>query len=261
MRQDLTCAQMESLPLTYLLKKFLSVVLLPPALPLLCAMAGLLLLRRWSRLGRWLAWSGVLAAWLSSTPVAVNLITAPLEHVPVLQVEDLARGEAIVILGAGAHRYMPEYDGPTANRLALERLRYGARLARFSELPVILSGEAGPMAEALWVDFGIAPRWLEGRSLDTQDNARNTAAILQQQGIRRIVLVTHAIHMRRSVGEFALHGIEVIPAPLGFLSKQDSDDDDELFAYLPSPTAAFSAWYAAHEWIGLLAQKLRRRAM
>ncbi len=175
-----------------------------------------------------------------------------------MQAQDLERGEAIVILGAGAHRYMPEYGGSTPSRLALERLRYGARLAKYSELPVILSGEIGPMAESLWVDFGVEPRWLEGESLDTEDNARNTAAILQGQGIRRIVLVTHAAHMRRAAGEFAAEGVEVIPAPTGFLSKSVDDDSELKFLdYLPGPTAAFSGWYAIHEWVGLLMLKLR----
>lgn len=252
------CLSMDALPVTFLLKKIVSAMLLPPALPLLCIAIGLLIVRHRPRAGRLLAWGGLLLAWLLSTPVVVNLITSPLENVPVLQAQDLERGEAIVILGAGAHRYMPEYDGPTPNRLALERLRYGARLARYSKLPVILSGEIGPMAESLWVDFGVEPRWLEGGSLDTMDNARNTAAILQGEGIRRIVLVTHAAHMRRAAGEFSAAGIEVIPAPTGFLSKTVDDDSELKFLdYLPGPMAAYASWYAAHEWVGLLALKLR----
>lgn len=249
---------MDPLPPAFLLKKFLSVILLPPVLPPLCIAIGLLIIRRRPRAGRALAWGGLLLTWLLSTPVVVNLITYPLENVPVLQAQDLERGEAIVILGAGAHRFMPEYDGPTPNRLALERLRYGARLARYSELPVILSGEIGPMAESLWVDFGVAARWLEGESLDTEDNARNTAAILQDKGIRRIVLVTHAAHMRRAMGEFTAAGVEVIPAPTGFLSKTVDDDSEMKFLdYLPGPTAAYAGWYSTHEWLGLLVQKLR----
>lgn len=251
---------METLPFTFLLKKFLSAILLPPALPLLCAALGLLMLRRHPRMGRVLVWSGLLSIWLLSTPIAVDLIARPLENVPVLQQADLERGEAIVILGAGAHRYLPEYDGPGPMRLALERLRFGARLARASGLPVLLAGEAGPMAGALWTDFGVAPRWLEGDSLDTEDNARNTARILRGEGVNRIVLVTHAMHMRRSLREFEQHGIEVIPAPLGFFSAQApiSGEENAMFDFLPSPAAAFAAWYASHEWAGLLALELRR---
>lgn len=251
---------MTPLPVTFLLKKILSAFLLPPALPLLCVALGLLILRRHPRLGRALAWSGLLGTWLLSTPFMADLMARPLEDIPALHATDLERGEAIVILGAGAHRYLPEYDGPAPNRLALERLRFGARLARVSGLPVILSGEIGPMAEALWVDFGVEPRWLDGSSLDTEDNARNTAKFLHREGMRSIVLVTHAIHMRRSIREFEFNNIVVIPAPLGYLSAQapSSGEDSPLFDYLPSPSAAFAAWYAAHEWLGLAALEARR---
>ncbi len=254
--------QMDSLPTSFVLKKFVSALFLPPGGLLLCILVGLLLMRRRPRLGRLFAWGGMTLAWLMSTPAFVNPIVAPLEDVPVLQERDLMRAEAIVILGAGAYRHLPEYGGGSApNRLALERLRYGARLARASGLPVLLSGEIGPMADVLRNDFGIAPRWLDGAALDTQDNAANTLAILERAGIRRIVLVTHAAHMRRALAEFArLPGdLEVIPAPLGFLSRQGHELQEMAFLdYLPSPTAAFAAWYAAHEWAGLLALRLRR---
>jgi len=250
---------MESLPLTFLLKKYVSILLLPPTLPLLCSAIGLLLVRRRPRIGLTLAWGGLLLTWCLSTPAFVRLLTTPLENVPVLSAEKLMRGEAIVILGAGAHRHMPEYGRSGPTRLALERLRYGARLARHSGLPVLLSGEVGPMADVLENDFSIAPRWRESGSLDTADNARRSAAILVKAGVRRIVLVTHAAHMRRALGEFGMHGIEVIPAPTAFLSMRERDDTDlEYVDYLPGPSAAFTAWYALHEWLGLAALELRR---
>lgn len=243
-----------------LLKKLLSVLLLPPLLPLLIVVAGLLLLRRKPRLGRGLAWGGVLLSLFLITPVSVNLLTTPLENVPVLDPVNLARGEAIVILGAGHRRYLPEYGGPTPNRLALERMRYGARLARASGLPVLVSGggpseyqsEAQLMAEALRVDFGVTPRWLEFRSLDTQGNAHFSAPMLKAAGVGRIILVTHAAHMRRALREFEAQGLQVIPAPLGFFS--DVATGERFLDYLPGATAARASWYALHEWLGLLAQ-------
>jgi uncharacterized SAM-binding protein YcdF (DUF218 family) len=250
---------MTPLPASFILKKIVSALLMPPVLPLLCIALGLLLLRRRPRIGRMLAWGGLIAVWLFSTPIVVNLMTAPLESVPVLQPEDLERGEVIVILGAGAHRYAPEYDGPTPKRLGLERLRFGARLAHYSGLPVIISGEIVPMAESLQRDFGVRPRWLEGDSLDTEGNARNTARILRAEGLQHVVLVTHAAHMRRAMAEFELQGVAAIPAPTGFLSRQEGDEPEiMLFDYLPSPSAAFAAWYASHEWLGLMALEVRR---
>lgn len=247
----------QTLPLAFLLKKFASFLVLPPLLPLLCIAVGLLLLRRRPRLGRTLAWSGLLLGVFLSTPATVGWLAAPLENFPVAEAQDLERGQAIVILGAGYRRHMPEYGGPTANRLALERLRYGARLAKATRLPVLVSGEAVLMTEVL-KELDVIPRWQEGASLDTEANAFLTADMLLPEGIRRIVLVTHAAHMRRSVGEFTAQGFEVIPAPLGFFSHHDSEVAGfELFDYLPGPTGAYVGWYAAHEWMGLLVLKLR----
>lgn len=248
------------------LKKLLTVLLLPPLLPLLLIAVGLLLTRRHRRVGKMATWSGLVFAVLLSLPFAVNLITSPLESVPVLSAADLRRAQAIVILGAGQRRHAPEYGGAALNRLALERLRYGARLARTSGLPVLVSGGAasGDVAEALLMaaslreDFAIEPRWQENRSLDTADNARYTAMMLQPINIRRIALVTHAAHMRRARAEFEAMGFQVLPAPLGFLS--DPSAEVSILDALPGATAAYSGWYAMHEWVGLLAQKLRMAA-
>lgn len=246
----------------FLMKKLLSVAILPPLMPLLWGAAGLLVIPRRRRLGLVMAWGGLLLALALSLPPAVNLLTAPLEDIPVLPAGDLSKAQAIVILGAGLRRDMPEYGGATPNRLTLERLRYGARLARSSDLPVLVSGgaldgyltEASVMAEALREDFGITPRWQEESSLDTAGNAYFTAALLKPQRIQRIVLVTHAAHMRRALAEFRMQGFEVFPAPTGFLS--DRRAGEEFLDFLPGATAAYSGWYAMHEWVGILVQKL-----
>ena len=244
-------------------KKLLSALLLPPLMPLLLIAAGLLLLPRKARLGRSIAWAGVLIGLLLCTPISVGWLIAPLEKVPVLRPEDLARGQAIVILAAGRQQYMPEYGYATPNRLGLERLRYGARVARKSGLPVLTSGggcpepsaEARLMAEVLRVDFGVSAKWIESCSKDTEENGRFSAALLQAEGIRRIVLVTHAAHMRRAMREFESQGMEVIPAPTGFFSERESGHDAGDF--MPGANAARAGWYAVYEWLGLLAQTPR----
>ena len=244
-------------------KKLLSALLLPPLMPLLLIAVGLLLLPWKARLGRSIAWAGVLTGLLLCTPISVGWLIAPLENVPVLRPEGLARGQAIVILAAGRQQYMPEYGHPTPNRLGLERLRYGARVARKCGLPVLISGGGAPeswaearlMAEVLSVDFGVRARWIEAGSKDTEENGRLSSALLQAEGIRRIVLVTHAAHMRRAMREFESQGMEVIPAPTGFFWEQESSRDAGDF--MPGANAARAGWYAVYEWLALLAQTSR----
>lgn len=248
----------------FIVKKLLSILLLPPVLPLLVVGVGLLLLGRRPRTGKLLAWSGLALALLLATPGPVDWLLRGLETAPVLRPEALRRADAIVILGGGARKNAPEFGGQTVNRITLERVRYGARLARQSGLPVLVSGgapaksepEAALMKKTLEEDFGVAVRWAEERSLDTRDNARLSAAILLPAGARRIVLVTHAAHMRRAVDAFAGAGFEVIPAPTAF--QQGPPGGDEVIPSAPSMNSAYAGAYAAHEWLGLLASRFSR---
>ncbi|CAL93088.1 conserved hypothetical membrane protein [Azoarcus olearius] len=254
--------------LLFWLKKLVAAFVLPPLLPLVLGAAGLLLLRRRRRLGLALAWSGIAAGLLLSTPASVSRMLVPLEPTAVVDMEAARGAQAIVILGGGRRSHAAEYGGDTVNRLTLERLRYGARLARATGLPLLVSGgapsgdvpEATLMAAALREDFGIAPRWEEGGSFDTRDNARLSAAMLRADGVTRVVLVTHAAHMRRAEAEFALHGLAVVPAPTAWLGPgpERADDDDEVWPSLPSQGTAYAGWYALHEWMGLLAYRLSR---
>ena len=120
-----------------------------------------------------------------------------------------------------------EFGGETATDRSLIRLRHGARLARETQLPVLISGgrplraensEAAVMAGILKNEFGIAVRWREEQSQDTAGNARYSAEILRQAGITRVVLVTQAFHMPRARLLFEAAGVQVVPAPRKMLS-------------------------------------------
>lgn len=253
------------LPLGLILKKLLGALLKPPILPLVLIALGLSLLRWRPRLARGLAWSGFGLAVFLSTPITVAWITRPLERFHAVQPDQLAQAQAIVILAGGQRAFTQEYQGPAPSRLTLERLRYGARLARQSELPVLLSGgnptsnsaEARVMDDTLRQDFQLQAKWIEDRSLDTAGNARLSAPILRAAGVQRIVLVTHAAHMWRASNEFRLQGFEVVPAPTAFFTSDSAGE--EFFDFIPSMTSAYAGWYATHEWLGLAAQWLRVR--
>jgi uncharacterized SAM-binding protein YcdF (DUF218 family) len=246
----------------FLLKNFIATLLLPPLFPLVMVAAGLLLLGRLPRSGRLLAWGGVLLGLLLSTPASVSVLLDGLETDPVVNASQLKDADAIVILGGGSRKYAPEYGGSTVNRLSLERVRYGARLARQSGLPVLVSGgspargeaEATLMKTTLEEDFHVPVRWSEEHSLDTRDNAENSAAMLIPAGIRRIVLVTHAAHMARAREAFERAGLQVTPAPTAFLLGRGASDD--VLPELPNMNSAYAGWFATHEWIGLITYRL-----
>lgn len=109
------------------------------------------------------------------------------------------------------------------------------------------------MAQALWSDFGVRARWLETGSLDTHDNARHAAALLRTQGIDTVLLVTEATHMRRAVFEFEAAGLHVIPAPTALAAGPRAGGA----GWLPGAAYLQRSCEALHEWLGLVAARLR----
>lgn len=198
-------------------------LVLPPAFELVLALAGLLLMLRWRRIGAGLLAFAVLALYLLSlVPVSQALLVNLESFPPLPQTVSAAGYGAIVVLGAGRYPDAPEYFRDTVNAAALERLRYAARLRRKTGLPLLVSGgatdneavpEASIMNRVLAQDYGGAAHWLETASRNTMQNAVYSSRILRHAGIRRIYLVTHAVHMPRAVWAFRRQGMQVTPAP------------------------------------------------
>jgi uncharacterized SAM-binding protein YcdF (DUF218 family) len=231
-------------------KAVLRNLILPPAGPLLLAIIGALLLRRRPRLARVLLALGLGSLWLLSLPFVADAFTRLTQHYPPLDLAQATQAQAIVILGGGGLRaWAPEYGGPAADPIMLERLAYGAYVARRTGLPILVTGngmEPVAMRESLLRNFGIEPRWVEDRSFDTFENARNSAQLLRAAGIHRIVLVTSATHIWRSAHEFSAVGMDVIPAPAGMLSTREIGLD----RYLPQMDALGRSYLATYELLG-----------
>ena len=102
------------------------------------------------------------------------------------------------------------------------------------------------MRDTLQRNFGIEPRWVDAKAYDTFENARNSVQLLKADGVQRIVLVTRASHMRRSVAEFSAAGVEVTPAPMGMLAVRDRG----VLSYLPNADALQRACAALNELLG-----------
>ena len=246
------------------LKTLLKSVIFPPAGPLLVAAFGAFSINRHPRLARACLSIGVGSLWLLSTPLVSDALSSLVERFPPLDLQSVTGAQAIVILGGGGERaFAPEYGGPAADPFLLERLSYGAYVARKTGLPILVTGarvEAAAMRATLLRNFELEPRWVDGGAYDTFDNARNSVRMLTGDGIHRIVLVTHASHMGRSVHEFTDAGVEVVPAPVGMLAARDRG----IWRYLPNPGALLRACAAINEWVGepvrafLAATHLRR---
>jgi len=234
----------------FVVKALIRSMLLPPAINLILAAAGGLLLWRGRRIGRVLVALALVTLWLFSTPVTADWLSRLAERYPPLDLGSVQGAQAIVIIGGGGERdFAPEFQGPAAESGLLERLSYGAFVARRTGLPVLVSGapkESMVMQTSLARDFGVSVRWREGESRDTFENARFSAHILQPAGITHIILVTSATHLWRAAHEFQGAGFQVSPAPVGLLAPRE----DGPFQYVPSPAALMRSNLAMYELIG-----------
>ena len=239
------------------LKPVLAALVLPPAGPLLLVLAGIAFATRRRAAGLALAAVGVALAWLLATNGFGLLLARHLmPPLTAIRPQQLQQVQAIVILGGGVLPEAPEYGAPQLGPHSMERLRYGAWLARRSGKPLAFSGglgwgngtaqseaEASVARRVLREDYGLALRWMEDRSRDTAENADRSAQLLQPAGIHRIALVTSALHMPRAAAEFRRAGFEVLPAPTGFPSVRGN----ALMEWLPGPDGAVLCWFVIRE--------------
>ena len=237
-----------------------SLLAIPPLNLLVAACAGAAFGHR--RAGR-IVLAGALAGLvLLAMPVVSGSLMAVLEAgitLPPPKFSPVSPGDppqAIVILSGDQQRIWRDgaitwVPGP----LTLQRDQAGAALARQTHLPVLVSGGsirpgapalAALMADNLHQDFASDVRWQESASQDTWQNAMFSAALLRQQGISRVYVVTHAWHMRRSLVAFRRAGLTAIAAPVQI----DAVPDWRPAAFLPNVRAWQESFWAIHELIG-----------
>jgi uncharacterized SAM-binding protein YcdF (DUF218 family) len=173
---------------------------------------------------------------------------------------------AILVLGAGRYLLAPEYGVSNLKPMTIERLRYGLWLGRQTGLPVGYSGgvgygaqpgpsEAEIAARIAEQEFGHPLKYTEGQSRDTNENAYRSVALLHDQGIEHIVLVTHGYHMRRALAAFerakqrSAIAMDITAAPMGLRAGSPMTWHD----WMPGGAGLDENTAVLHEWLGRLA--------
>ncbi|WP_342566461.1 YdcF family protein [Paenibacillus sp. FSL R7-0345] len=243
--------------------KFLYSFLLPPGLFVLLFAAAAIWIWRKNRLPSITLLMLTVLLYLSMTPWMSDLLMGSLErkYAQPSQID----GDVIVILGGGATSGTPDIDGegnisgPAANRLLT-----AARLYRESGLPLLFtggqvfadSGNEADIAKRQLTGLGIPAEDIltENKSLNTEQNAEYTAALMKEYGLSRPVLVTSAFHIARGIEEFRKTGLSPQAYPSDYrVSPGGSFYLSKLF---PSPGAMESTGVALKEYLGLLAAGL-----
>jgi uncharacterized SAM-binding protein YcdF (DUF218 family) len=228
--------------------------------------AGILLAAR-RRVAGWIVLGVSLAAFLVlSVEPGRDLLLRPLEdRWPALDLSDLPRFDAVVVLGAGALDAAPDEGGASAPvPEAARRLVWAAGLARRAGVPLIVSGgraweRTGGEAEStadrrLLERLGVPAGSIveEPSSRDTWENARATARLLPAGSTA--ALVTSAYHMPRAAFAFASAGVSFIPAPTDFRANRAGYD---LLSFMPSFRCLSESFQALRERAGMAWYRVR----
>lgn len=235
---------------------FIKLLLLPPASLLLMALAGLLMHKQvW---GLPLSGASLVLLIVLSLPATAGFLAQTLETAPVLNNAKITafRPQAIIVIGGGGAAGDEFQQSRTVNAPTLLRLRYAAKLARDTGLPLLVSGgkafksehhtEAQNMRDILQNEWRIPVKWQEGESRTTAENALYSRKILQTEGIDRIILVTQAYHMRRAAWAFHDAGFEVLTAPTAFVK----DTTPGALNFIPSAKGMERSFLVLHEYLG-----------
>lgn len=239
----------------------LSNLVLPPTSLVVATLIGVAVVRRRPRLGWTLIVGSQVLLLALSMPVVADALARTLEPPPVTAA-DLQRAQAIVIFGGGRNLGSPEWGGETINQRTLQRVRYGAHLARKTGLPVFVTGgrpdggeltEGAMMRNALANEFQVPVRWVDTLADTTLENAQMAAKELKPDGISRVILVTEAIHIRRSRRALEVAGFEVIPAPTAYAGQGSFS----MYDLVPNAGSLRSTHFVLREWISLGYYRLR----
>lgn len=230
-------------------------LLLPTSLLLLITVGGLLLHRRRLLAGWAVIIAGIGGMLVLSMPFTAQRLIHTLQIYAPASFTDLEQVQALVVLGGGSEQNQPEYAGDALNGYTLERIRYAAFLYQRHDLPILVTGgsplggeaEGWIMKRELETLFNVPVRWLETESNNTAQNAQFSWPILQQAGVDRIALVTHAWHMPRAKAAFERAGFTVVPAPTSFQTTAVAG----VMKFIPQAHYLDMSNTALREWLGL----------
>ena len=258
------------------LSKFLPQFVYPVGLVFLLLILTLILVRKRAKAAAWLIIIVLLILAIAGNRWVSAALTRSLEwrYIPPKQTPS---ADVIVLLGGGtesadAPRPMTEING------AGDRILYTAVLYKAGAAPhILLSGgnlefshsrgttPAEDMQQILALTGVPAEAlWLQEKSQNTAEDALYSAEILKEKGISKIILVTSAQHMPRSVALFEAQGLEVIPAPTDYTITEQYwselmrfEPSQILLNLMPSSSSLNQTTQALKEYLGMGVYKLQ----
>jgi Uncharacterized conserved protein len=173
--------------------------------------------------------------------------------------------EAIVVLGGSTGSNRPNWFEPFDRTQTISRVDTAAELYQAGRAPVVIvSGAAldGGVSESQIManslrQHGVPAEAIiqEGQSFTTYENGVYTSRLLKQEGLKRVLLVTSALHMPRAMGVFRKLDVEAVAAPS---PPQIVVPNDPAFSFWqPSAEVLSASRSVVKEYVGMLVYWLR----
>jgi uncharacterized SAM-binding protein YcdF (DUF218 family) len=238
------------------MKSLVIAFLMPPGIAILCSLLVLYFLLRMKRKATvFFLTLSIVLGWMFSTEAVGRLLTtgliAQVNHRQDMTPKD---AEILVVLTAGM-RYTGKEAGWLPEMESFQRLAAGMEVHQKlnSRTPILVSGgkTAGPhypsessvLKERFDKDNArILPFILEEISINTYENALQSAHIIRDRGASRVLLVTSEEHMLRALAAFRGRGIDPLPLRVYTMSRGPLSWKDYLPSYRGIKTNA-SALY------------------
>ena len=253
-------------------KRLLELLLLPPTSLYLGVALGLCIYglakrrpeprRAILRTGAGLALlSGLTLVTLSIPQVAFWLLDSLQTAPAIAPTATSIEADAIVVLSGDIDCDPPEYGPDQPGFISLQRCRYAAQLSKRTGVPILISGgvlrpdrrsAAEVLRDFVQDELHVPVRWIENRSLNTQQNIQFSKELLGKEGITRIAVVTHAWHMPRALDVCEAVGITALAAPTVAATPPANLRD----ALMPRSRSFRDSSWAIHEWVGRLWYRL-----
>ena len=221
-----------------------------PIVLVLAFVAWVAVPRRSSRLARWplfAIWTVLLLLGLPWTATGLNTLLARAAPPP----DRSAPPELIVVPTGGV--YSLSDGGWFPNTGSVQRIMAGLSAQQQWAAPVLLTGgspDGSPPESEVTVDaLGLVvddALMIETGSANTAENALAAAALADQLGATRVLLVTSGLHVLRAAASLRHHGVEV-----SALTADVVYDPTGLWAWLPSHRSMAVSIASIRELIGV----------
>jgi uncharacterized SAM-binding protein YcdF (DUF218 family) len=245
----------------FLLKKLITSLLVPPGLFVTLLLVSVIFARKRLRIFVCII---VLLLYGASIEPTKNVLLIPLEDTyrnPGMA--DIKACEAYVVLGSSSYGDAPDLHGKgILDGDALHRVTDAYRLFLLHRKPIIYSGGTlyskdpeAEIARRFLLSLGVPDAYIiaESKSRDTYENALFTSEICRSRKIEKILLITSAFHMRRSVMLFRKHFAHIVPFPTDY---KTSRKGYTVFGFLPEASNPAGVAIALKEYLGIMYYKI-----